>query len=98
MRAIITAASGVFVILGALIFLVSTPKVLSAFGSSQGLDTNLLIMGGGVWLASAFIILIGGTAYMLTQIDQKLEVIAGLQGRNATNSSPNYNPIDDHLG
>jgi hypothetical protein len=98
MRTIISIASGLFVVLGALIFLVSTPKVLAAMGSaSQGQDAGALMIGGAMWIASALIILIGGASYMLTEIDIKLERMAATTS-GTSDSSPNFNPVPDYLG
>lgn len=99
MRAIIQVASGLFVILGAIIFLISTKTVVSGMNNpGDGSNVWALTIGVGAWVGSALIILIGGTSYLLAEIDIKLERIAAAAGSSGSGSAPDNSPMEDYLG
>jgi hypothetical protein len=82
MRSLIKLSAVVFILLGALTFAVAAVAGISAASSGAASEyaTYPAMIGFGVALAGlvagASLVLVGGTAYLLASIDERLEIAA----------------------
>jgi hypothetical protein len=76
MRDLIKFAATIFVLLGAVIFAVCAVMALGILTSESGIDgatiPGVALAFGGL-VSGSSIVLVGGTAYLLASIDQRLE-------------------------
>ncbi|HXA39656.1 MAG TPA: hypothetical protein VNW53_11695 [Phenylobacterium sp.] len=76
MRDLIRFAAAVFVVLGGIIFAVCAAMTLGIFASEAGVDgatiPGMVVAFGGL-VSGSSIVLVGGTAYLMASIDQRLE-------------------------
>lgn len=79
MRALIKASAGLFIVVGALVALVATLGATAAFANGAAspyanyVEMMGLIVALGGAVAGASIVLVGGTAYLLSSIDERIE-------------------------
>lgn len=89
MRGLIKASASVFILLGAATFTVAVAAALKAVSQGAASETatypeiiGFIIALGGL-LGGASLVLIGGTAYLLSSIDERIERAISKSSREA---------------